>query len=201
MLQLEAEQIVQLFNARFKVEYNTILIAGADEPLYLPASCSDESFSHRSMIQGGASVCKLHRIFFTKDYVRSALHEIAHWVIAGSERRLQLDYGYWYRPDGRNELQQKEFERVEILPQAIEWLFCEACQIPFSPSLDNLKAPSDSNDEHHFLQRIIDRKTQIQKENVPDRAQLFIDAITTMMKTLKNKNIGRCANELEKLHA
>lgn len=201
MLQLQSAQIVQLFNASFKLEFNTILIAGADEPLYLPASCSAESFSSQNISQGGASACKHHRIFFTKDYIRSALHEIAHWVIAGSDRRQQLDYGYWYCPDGRNEYQQMEFEGVEILPQAIEWLFCEACHIPFSPSLDNLMAPLSRENEHRFLRRISHKKTYLQRDNMPLRAKIFLQAITIMMKTLKNKNNARCANELEKLHA
>ena len=31
---------------------------------------------------------------FTRDYERSALHELAHWCIAGDSRRLLDDYGY-----------------------------------------------------------------------------------------------------------
>lgn len=52
----------------------------------------------------------------------SALHEISHWTIAGKERRLLADLGYWYAPDGRTREQQALFEQVEVKPQAIEWL-------------------------------------------------------------------------------
>ena len=55
----------------------------------------------------------LNRIVFTHDYFASALHEVAHWCVAGPERRRLTDYGYWYAPDGRTEKQQMEFERVE----------------------------------------------------------------------------------------
>ena len=66
------------------------------------------------------------------------LVEQAHWCIAGKSRRLLRDYGYWYVPDGRNASQQFEFERVEVKPQALEWLFSTACGIQFKVSADNL---------------------------------------------------------------
>ena len=65
-------------------------------------------------------------------------HEVAHWCVAGAERRKQDDFGYWYCPDGRDQAQQQAFEQVEIRPQAIEAEFCQALGIPFSPSQDNL---------------------------------------------------------------
>ena len=39
------------------------------------------------------------------------------------------DYGYWYAPDGRNAEQQSAFYSVEVKPQAIEALFCEALDL------------------------------------------------------------------------
>lgn len=58
--------------------------------------------------------------------------------IAGEQRRLLPDLGYWYAPDGRTAEQQALFEQVEIKPQAIEWLFSKAFGRKFRVSLDNL---------------------------------------------------------------
>lgn len=59
------------------------------------------------------------------------MHELAHWCIAGPERRLLADYGYWYEPDGRTEQIQAEFEKVEVKPQAVEWILSASCGFPF----------------------------------------------------------------------
>ena len=80
------------------------MIRGDDEPLYLPA---DKNFTY-------------HQIIFAHGYYASALHEISHWCMAGKQRRLLEDFGYWYMPDGRDVDQQKTFEQVEIKPQAKE---------------------------------------------------------------------------------
>lgn len=103
---------------------NTRLCGGFDEPYYRPA--------------GGA--VSYHRIEFTRDYPASALHEAAHWCVAGAERRLLPDYGYWYAPDGRSAEQQQEFEKVEVKPQALEWIFARACGLRFRISADNLES-------------------------------------------------------------
>lgn len=117
-----SDSLIHLFNDTFLVPYRTRLVGGGEEPEYLPA---DNDTSE-------------HRIIFTRDYFSSALHEIAHWCIAGEQRRQQVDYGYWYAPDGRTSQQQHAFEKVEAKPQAIEWLFSRACGIPFRLSADNL---------------------------------------------------------------
>ena len=117
-----AQDLEALFAQTFAAQYNTVLCGGAEEPLYQP----------------GAP----HRIVYTRDYFRSALHEVAHWCVAGEKRRQLPDYGYWYAPDGRDAAQQRAFEQVEVRPQALELLFCEACGHPFSVSLDNLEGLS-----------------------------------------------------------
>ncbi|WP_459782603.1 elongation factor P hydroxylase, partial [Photobacterium sp. R1] len=88
--------LITLFNRTFLTRFNTELVLGGDEPIYLPA---DTEHPH-------------HRIVFARGYFASALHEIAHWCIAGPERRLKEDYGYWYLPDGRDTEQQAVFEQV-----------------------------------------------------------------------------------------
>lgn len=118
----DAQDLIQLFNACFKESLNTVLEGDGHEPVYLPA---DSAHKH-------------HRIIFTKDYFSSALHEVAHWCVAGENRRQKVDYGYWYLPDGRTAEQQAKFESVEVKPQALEYAFSLACDIPFRVSIDNL---------------------------------------------------------------
>ncbi len=111
-----------LFHEAFYQSHNTQLIGGGQEPEYIPAN---QEVEH-------------HRIIFTYDYVASALHEIAHWCIAGKQRRQLHDYGYWYTPDGRSAREQAEFERVESKSQALEWIFTQAVGARFRISVDNL---------------------------------------------------------------
>lgn len=119
---LVATDIERVFNALFADTWNTVLIGGAAEPFYRPAD----------------SECAQHRIFYREDFVSSSLHEVAHWMVAGAERHLLPDWGYWYAPDGRDAAQQRIFERVEVKPQALEWLLHIACGLRFRVSLDNL---------------------------------------------------------------
>ena len=109
---LDHRALCALFDRVFREDQNTVLVAGGEEPVYLPA---DERFPH-------------HRIVFRHDYVASALHEVAHWCVAGAARRALTDYGYWYAPDGRSTERQAEFEAVEARPQALEWIFSSACE-------------------------------------------------------------------------
>jgi len=132
---MDAKTLIALFNRGFYESTNTQLVGGAMEPEYCPAN----------------ELYPYHRIVFKADYAASALHEIAHWCVAGKTRRQLMDYGYWYEPDGRTEAQQIAFEQVEIKPQALEWLFSKACSLPFRVSADNLASqagPSDSFKEN-----------------------------------------------------
>lgn len=151
-----AEELAALFNAAFLTRENTQLCAGAAEPLYLPAS---NKYPH-------------HRIFFRADYFRSALHEIAHWCVAGKVRRQLLDYGYWYHPDGRNQAQQLAFEAVEILPQSYEWLLSLSAGQSFEVSLDNLQG-SYVPDRFGFTQAIIKKAQQLLQQGLPERLEYF----------------------------
>src|SRR5699024_8041815 len=89
-----------LFAKCFYAEHQTLLVGGASEPLYTPWSGKEPA-----------------KVYYTRDYFRSALHEIAHWCIAGAQRRQQTDFGYWYAPEGRDAKQQANFEQVEVNPQ------------------------------------------------------------------------------------
>lgn len=118
----QISDLISLFDNTFYQNYQTRLIRGDDEPIYLPAD-KEHHF---------------HRIIFAHGYYSSGMHEISHWLIAGEKRRLIEDYGYWYCPDGRTTKEQAEFEKVEIKPQAIEWALCIAAGFKFNVSADNL---------------------------------------------------------------
>ena len=96
--ELHYRDLITLFDTTFYALYNTRLIKGTDEPIYIPSS----------------EYCNYNQIVFAHGYFASALHEISHWCLAGSSRRLLEDYGYWYIPDGRDHQQQAQFESVEI---------------------------------------------------------------------------------------
>src|SRR5690625_4703961 len=120
--------LIHLFDTEFRDSHNTVLVRGGAEPVYLPADRTHPQ----------------HRVVFAHGFYASALHEVAHWCIAGSQRRQLEDYGYWYRPDGRTPEEQREFERVEAHPQALEWAFSLAADFSFNVSADNLSgAPVD----------------------------------------------------------
>jgi elongation factor P hydroxylase len=112
---------ISFLNKTVLSAYHTRLVGGFAEPFYRAPADGD-----------------MAEIRFTHDYERSALHELAHWCVAGEARRRQDDYGYWYIPDGRDNAQQQAFYRVEVIPQAIEKHFCAALGIPFAVSVDNL---------------------------------------------------------------
>ena len=162
---LKVEELTVIFNDLFSDSLNTYLEGGADEPLYLPAS----------------SICKHNRLIFCQDYISSALHEIAHWCLAGEKRRNLIDYGYWYYPDGRSGAQQKIFEKVEVRPQALEWIFSVAASHSFTVSTDNLLGEIDTS--HYFLQSVLEQTHIWCREPMPERGLLFAKALSHFFKT------------------
>ncbi len=155
---LAVDKLIELFNAIFSAE-NTRLVRGEGEPIYMPADATNP----------------YHRIEFAHGYFSSALHEIAHWCIAGRARRKLVDYGYWYCPDGRNAEQQTEFEKVEVKPQALEWAFSVACGRRFGVSTDNLNGIEP--DRFAFAQQVKKQLANYLQDGFPLRAQRFIKAL------------------------
>ncbi len=153
------ERIVAVFDREFADVERTKLCPGADEPYYEPAS-SDWGF---------------HRIYSRADYPASALHEAAHWCLAGSERRLLPDFGYWYAADGRNAEQQREFQRVEAKPQALEWAFSRAVGMRFHVSVDNLEG--DTLDPFGFQLAVWQQARAYDLYGLPNRAGRFVAAL------------------------
>jgi elongation factor P hydroxylase len=155
----DARILERIFADCFADAFCTVLVGGGEEPLYLPSS------------EPGAP----HRIVYRADYFASALHEVAHWCLAGPARRRLEDYGYWYAPDGRDADQQAAFERVESRPQALEWIFSDACGFPFTLSADNLEAgfgPSPS-----FRAAVERERERLASQGLPPRARCFRDAL------------------------
>lgn len=153
------EDLIHLFEQTFFARFNTRLVKGGDEPIYIPAN----------------SQCRYHQIIFAHGFYTSGLHEIAHWCIAGEARRLQEDYGYWYAPDGRDQQQQAVFEAVEVKPQAIEWALSLAAGIHFNVSVDNLNGFQP--DRHQFQDKVAEQALRYQLTGFPPRAQQFIDCL------------------------
>ncbi|MFZ5756672.1 MAG: elongation factor P hydroxylase [Pseudomonadota bacterium] len=156
----ELARLLDVFAREFAGSHRTRLVAGGDEPLYRPAADGDG----------------WNEIVFRHDYVQSALHEIAHWCVAGEQRRRLVDYGYWYHPDGRTRAQQEVFEKVEARPQAVEWLLSAACGRGFRVSLDNLDSgePLDEGSlwraVHRAVQHCLDH-------GLPPRAERLARAL------------------------
>jgi elongation factor P hydroxylase len=155
-----AARLEQVFTTCFAQRWRTVLEGGASEPYYQPASGQGE----------------MHRLFYRSDYFASALHEVAHWCIAGERRRQLADFGYWYAPDGRSPQQQAAFEAVEAKPQALEWFFSRACGYRFRISVDNLGA-SGEHDTEPFRRRVLAQACTWQQAGLPQRAQLFFNAL------------------------
>lgn len=152
-------ELVEVFDRLFASEYNTRLIIGGDEPIYLPAD----------------SATPFHRVVFARGFFSSALHEIAHWCVAGERRRQQVDYGYWYVPDGRNAEQQAAFEKVEVKPQALEWMFSLACGRGFRISSDNLSGVE--TDSTAFKRAVTAQVHEYCWTGLPARAGQFRDGL------------------------
>lgn len=155
-----ARDIERVFNTVFAGSMNTVLIGGAAEPYYRPADSEDTR----------------HRIFYREDFVSSSLHEIAHWLVAGAERRLLPDWGYWYAPDGRDAEQQSIFEQVEVKPQALEWLLHIACGLRFQVSLDNLGEHAGSGKV--FKDRVYEQVSTNIRTGVNARTHQLYDALS-----------------------
>ena len=162
--QCQCQKIIDLFNDLFTASCNTRLVCAVcdgrqgelDQPIYEPAN------SYRAN----------HQIVFAHGHFASALHEISHWCVAGDARRLLKDFGYWYRPDGRSEQQQKEFEKVEIKPQALEWLFSLASRQVFVASADNLTA--GTSDDLAFRLAVSSQARTFLSHGLPPQAALWL---------------------------
>lgn len=158
----QVDQLIECFNTLFLKSLNTELVRGDGEPIYLPA---DSDYSH-------------HRIIFAHGFFSSALHEIAHWCVAGPERRLLEDFGYWYKPDGRTPEEQAEFERVEVSPQAYEWILTVSAGRKFHFSADNLSQGLGASDS--FKEAVLNRVQYQLTSKMNSRLQALSEALRAL---------------------
>lgn len=159
------EDLIEIFDACFLAKYNTRLVKGEDEPLYLPADAARP----------------YHEIFFAHGFFASALHECSHWLIAGEKRRLLVDFGYWYAPDGRTAEQQDLFQSVEVKPQALEWILSNAAGFRFRVSVDNLNGHESNTEE---FKKAVHQQVQIYCNNgLPARAETLRQALCRFYNT------------------
>jgi elongation factor P hydroxylase len=159
---LRVTTLERVFSDCFRDNAKTLLQGGYSEPLYQPAVSTDQ----------------LNVLRYREDFFASALHEAAHWCIAGPARRKQIDFGYWYAPDGRNASQQSAFENVEYKPQALEWFFAKACGYRFRISVDNLNPKgTQSLSDDGFEQRVIDQAKNWAEQGLPADGSNFFNAL------------------------
>ncbi|MEZ5501922.1 MAG: elongation factor P hydroxylase [Halioglobus sp.] len=157
-----ASRLEQAFERCFAAGWHTCLRGGADEPYYQPAQAPGE--------------CNM--LYYRSDFFASALHEVAHWCIAGARRRQLADFGYWYVPGERTFEQQRAFEAVERKPQALECCFSHACGYPFRVSVDNLALDSAGLlDAQGFEREVLAQAHCYRTAGLPHRARIFHAAL------------------------
>lgn len=159
MAPFSLDTLISRFDAEFLPDTNTRLRGGFPEPLYLPATKESPA-----------------EIQFTRDFIRSALHEIAHWCVAGKARRNLVDYGYSYRPDGRTPEEQEQFYKLEVTPQAIEMEFALRAGIPFQVSCDNLNGEITQNTD--FEIQVAKRRLELRDAGFSARVMRVLRILT-----------------------
>jgi elongation factor P hydroxylase len=150
-------ELATCFNRTFACSQHTVLVGGASAPYYLPAAAP-----HRSIIR------------YRENFAASALHEAAHWCMAGKRRRVQRDFGYWYIPSPRTAAESAAFLSAECPVQALEKIFSEAAGIRFRVSLDDLDLELSSRRER-FEAEVAARAAAWWNDGLPRRAQLFVE--------------------------
>lgn len=159
------QDFIDIFEQTFYPQYRTRLVKGDNEPVYLPGDENNPD----------------NRIIFAHGFYASAMHEVAHWLVAGPARRTLEDFGYWYNPDGRNAKQQAAFEDVEVKPQAIEWALSVAAGFPFNVSCDNLNGAQP--DRFAFQRRVHAQVAQYLEKGFPGRTQRLMKALSEFYQT------------------
>ncbi len=156
--------VARVFNRLFADTQLTVLQGGASEPYYQPP--------------GPSSLGVLH---YREDFAASALHESAHWCIAGNARRRLADFGYTYQPPPRTRQQQSLFFALELKTQTVEYIFSDCAGVDFQPSADNLDVSVQC-----FMTQIELNVSRVQDwmATTPDRrAMIFCEALQEQWQT------------------
>ncbi len=169
-----AESIAKAFEDCF-ASYETMLVGGAEEPLYQPA-------------KDGHSA----KLVFREDFPASALHEIAHWCIAGARRRQQEDFGYAYICGPRSAEEQDAFFAAELKTQSLERAFAAALGLEFRPSADNLNADVDA-----FSATLEDYENSLNAwltTTAGQRARRFLQRLSILKTALSEGSVTACSD-------
>src|SRR4051794_37333932 len=153
-----ASRIARTFDRTFLASHRTFMVGGGAEPLYQPGDAYTPA-----------------RIRFTRDFPASALHEAAHWCLAGAQRRTRRDYGYWYEPGPRDARTRAAFFAAECNVQAVEASFAEVCGVRFVVSADDFAAPHDALEA--FERSVAHRIGELHARGLPPRAAAFRAAL------------------------
>ncbi len=153
-----AVDIAACFNGLFGPCYRVRMIGGGPEPEYLPPTPTSPGY-----------------LRYRSDYAHSALHEAAHWCIAGARRRQQVDYGYWYQPPPREESAQRAFAQVEARVQGLEAILTEATGLVFQVSLDDVD--NLFRFEADFADAVCTERAAWWDRGLPRRAEIFRRAL------------------------
>jgi len=161
----DVDALIRLFDDLFAQSEGTRLVRGDTEPVYRPRDAQQP----------------YDQIIFAHGFFASALHEVAHWCIAGRQRRQLPDFGYWYAPDGRSATEQRHFEQVETKPQALEWIFATAARTPFNFSADNLSPGGAiiTPAWRLFQERVATEARAYLTRGLPPRAERFAEALAS----------------------
>ena len=158
---MELEFLTKTFHTLFaESDDPTILLGNAKEPVYLPKNSSNP----------------YNRIYYRDNFLSSALHEICHWTIAGQARRQIVDFGYWYTDQRGSQRMQKSFLKVEIVPQALEWILTSSLDQPFFVSLDSF---GDSELLPDFRKSVRDKALTFYNGRKPPRFEKLLSRILT----------------------
>lgn len=172
---MTAARIAEIFHSCFG---GVRLIGGATEPLYVPAD---------------RQKCEPGKLYYRDDFATSALHEIAHWCIAGAARHCRIDFGYQYIAPPRDAQEQQQFFDLELNTQALEAIFAKAASITFQVSADNL-----GFDITDFEARVVAHRPTMQawlNQRVGHRARVFKHALAkhALAKNALEKNTSENA--------
>ena len=157
---LQVNWLIEQFNGWFS-PLDTILVKGDHEPEYLAKTVDSPA-----------------KIVFAHGFFVRGLGEISHWCAAGTRRRGLDDVGDRNGPDGRNADEQRAFEQVEIMPQAIECLLTLMCGKRFEVSQDNLCADFDTS-HSTFAHDVANRTLQLWQtgEKLPSDAKFLLSQL------------------------
>jgi len=153
---LADHDIAARFNADVGRRYHACLLGGAVEPLYEPARAGLPA-----------------RIHYRQDFAQSALHELAHWCIAGAARRALPDYGYWYQPPPRDPALRARFFAVEGRVQGLERLLAHVARVRFHVSVDD-----PGSDPLDFEARVMASARAWLARDLPPRTQAVLAALS-----------------------